>query len=44
MARNTSVLLGASSPEQMKENLRALEDSALSPESLKAIDTILSEA
>lgn len=42
--RNTSVLLGASSPEQMKENLRALEDSALSPESLKAIDTILSEA
>ena len=40
--RNTSVLLGASSPEQMKENLRALEDSALSLESLKAIDAILS--
>lgn len=41
--RNTSVLLGASSPEQMSENLRALEDRALSDETLAAIEAILNE-
>lgn len=39
--RNTSVLLGASSPEQMKENLLSLQDAPLSAEELRDIEKIL---
>jgi L-glyceraldehyde 3-phosphate reductase len=39
--RNTSVLLGASSPAQLKENLAALSQSPLSTEELEKIENIL---
>ena len=39
--RNTSVLLGASSPEQMKENLMSVQDEPLSNEEIQAVEDIL---
>jgi L-glyceraldehyde 3-phosphate reductase len=39
--RNTSVLLGASSPEQMKENLLSVQDAPLSKEEIHAVEEIL---
>jgi L-glyceraldehyde 3-phosphate reductase len=39
--RNTSVLIGASSSAQLKENLSALSQAPLSEEELEKIDTIL---
>jgi len=40
-SRNTSVLLGASSPAQLRENLAALSQPALSAEELERIEKIL---
>ena len=39
----TSALIGASRPEQVEENVRALSNPPLSPEELAEIETILSE-
>lgn len=39
--RNTSVLVGASSPEQLKENLLAVTDSPLTADILKKIEQVL---
>ena len=39
----TSALIGASCPEQVEENVRALSNPPLSPEELAEIETILSE-
>lgn len=41
--RNTSVLVGASSPEQMKENLLSVQDAPLSKEEILAIEKTLKE-
>lgn len=40
--RVTSALIGASRPQQIKENVKALENPRFSPEELAAIDRILS--
>jgi len=40
-SRNTSVLIGASSPEQLRENLAAVSQSELSAEELGQIEAIL---
>ena len=37
----TSVLIGASRPEQILENIKALENTSYSEEELKKIDEIL---
>lgn len=39
--KTLSVLIGASRPEQIEENLKALEKTAFSPEELQAIDEIV---
>lgn len=39
----TSALIGASRPEQVEENVRALDNSVLSPEELAEIEAILAE-
>ena len=36
----TSVLIGASSPEQIRENVKIVENTAFTQEELDAIDTI----
>ena len=39
----TSVLIGASRAEQVKENAKALENMTLTEEELRAIDAVLAE-
>ena len=41
--KTTTALIGASRPEQILENLKALETSVFSPDELEKIETILNK-